>query len=101
MTWAEALLGVDVVESAGASGAISGIEYDSRRVRSGTIFVAIRGCSAAGKRLPANALSQGAAGIVTDSQEFYDGLRQTRADVPAALVAYGRRALAGISANIF
>ncbi len=45
---------------------ISGIEYDSRRVRSGSIFVAIKGFSTDGHRYIQQAISNGAVVVVVE-----------------------------------
>ena len=101
MLWGEALNGVTVVEQFDAPVPVTGVEYDSRRVQDGDIFVAMRGGSADGNRFIEAAASQGASGIVTDSLEAYNAFRLTRSNSPVALVLYGRRALAEIAANVF
>ncbi|RXH57320.1 UDP-N-acetylmuramoyl-L-alanyl-D-glutamate--2,6-diaminopimelate ligase [Granulicella sibirica] len=101
MLWAEALKGVTVVERFDAPVQVAGVEYDSRRVQHGDIFVAMRGGSTDGNRFIDIAVSRGAAGIVTDSREAYDAHRSTRPISPVALVSHGRRALAEVAANVF
>jgi UDP-N-acetylmuramoyl-L-alanyl-D-glutamate--2,6-diaminopimelate ligase len=65
-------------------------------VRPGDVFVAMRGGSVDGNRFVAGAIERGAAAVVTDSREVYAaGL-----PVPVYLVEHGRRALAGIAANL-
>ena len=80
---------------------IRGVQYDSRRVGPGDVFVAMRGGSTDGNRFVDAALEQGAAVIVTDSFQIFDQLQRDRPDVPVALVEHGRRALAEVSAAVF
>ncbi|HEX9198665.1 MAG TPA: UDP-N-acetylmuramoyl-L-alanyl-D-glutamate--2,6-diaminopimelate ligase [Acidobacteriaceae bacterium] len=100
MQWAEALREVAVIESAGSAEAISSIEYDSRRVGAGAAFVAMRGGTTDGNRYIDAAIAQGAAAIVTDSQEAYAKLRREHPEIAAAWVEHGRRALAELSAAV-
>lgn len=100
MRWDRAIAAVETVQ-VGGSGAIEvgGVQYDSRRVVPGDVFVAMRGGSSDGNRFIATALAQGASAIITDSPERFAELSQK--DVPVALVQHGRRALAEISAEVF
>ncbi len=92
----DALEGVETVARAGAAVGITGVQYDSRKMRPGDCFVAMRGGAADGNRFIAGAIERGAAAVVTDSPEvFAAGL-----SVPVVLVQHGRRALAGIAANL-
>ena len=100
MDWADALQEVTRTESGGAAGEIAGVEYDSRRVRRGAAFVAMRGGTTDGNRYINAAIAQGAAAIVTDSQEAYAKLRLEHPEMAAARVAHGRRALAELSAAV-
>jgi UDP-N-acetylmuramoyl-L-alanyl-D-glutamate--2,6-diaminopimelate ligase len=100
MRWTDVIANVDVVESAGSPGEITGIEYDSRRVDPGDIFVAMRGGGTDGNRFIDAAVAQGAVAVVTDSRAAYDDLRRRYASIGAALVAHGRRALAEASAGV-
>jgi UDP-N-acetylmuramoyl-L-alanyl-D-glutamate--2,6-diaminopimelate ligase len=100
MRWTDVIADVDVVESADVPVEISCVEYDSRRVERGDIFVAMRGDATDGNRYIDAAIAQGAAAVVTDSREAYDGLRRQDASVGLALVAHGRRALAEVSAAV-
>ena len=70
------------------------MQYDSRRVRLGDVFVAMRGGVTDGNRYVTVALERGAAAVVTDSREHV-GMNE-----PFYLVENGRRALAGIAANL-
>ncbi len=98
MRWRDLLAGVDVVASAGADVEVMGVQYDSRRVGQGDVFVAMRGGTADGNRFIEGALRRGAVAVVTDSREAFDGMRPT---VPVALVERGRRALAEVAAEVF
>ena len=46
----EAMLGVETLKRVSSSVDVRGVQYDSRRVRPGDIFVAMRGGSADGNR---------------------------------------------------
>jgi UDP-N-acetylmuramoyl-L-alanyl-D-glutamate--2,6-diaminopimelate ligase len=100
MQWADALREVSVIESAGAGAEIASVEYDSRRVRAGAAFVAMRGGTTDGNRYVDAAIAQGAAAIVTDSQDAYARLRLEHPEIAAAHVEHGRRALAELSAAV-
>jgi UDP-N-acetylmuramoyl-L-alanyl-D-glutamate--2,6-diaminopimelate ligase len=97
----EALAGIAVEARSGPEAQVSGIEYDSRRVEQGDLFLAMRGGTTDGNRYLAAALERGAAAIVTDSPEAFAALQAESPQVAAVLVAQGRRAMAGISANLF
>jgi len=98
-TWPQALANAGVIDIFGEASNIQGVQYDSRRITPGDIFVAMRGGSADGNLFIGRALAHGAVAVATDSPESFAGLRQ--AGTPAALIQHGRRALAAISANIF
>jgi len=100
MHWADALQEVTRIESSGVAGEIAGVEYDSRRARRGVAFVAMRGGTTDGNRYINAAIAQGAAAIVTDSQEAYAKLRFEHPTIAALRVAHGRRALAELSAAV-
>jgi UDP-N-acetylmuramoyl-L-alanyl-D-glutamate--2,6-diaminopimelate ligase len=76
------------------------VEYDSRRVGPGAVFVAMRGGSTDGNRYVSKAIEQGAVGVVTDTREVYEQLRREHPDIGAALVEHGRRALAELTAAV-
>jgi UDP-N-acetylmuramoyl-L-alanyl-D-glutamate--2,6-diaminopimelate ligase len=96
MRIADALADVETLGQTAAEAEVTGVQYDSRRVRPGDVFVAMRGGATDGNRFVAGAIERGARVVVTDSPEvFAAGLT-----VPAYLVANGRRALAGIAANL-
>lgn len=73
---------------------VAGLDYDSRRVKPGWCFVAMRGGITDGNRFIDNAISAGAVAIVSDSEP-------PRPGVAWAQVAHGRRALARLSANFY
>jgi UDP-N-acetylmuramoyl-L-alanyl-D-glutamate--2,6-diaminopimelate ligase len=95
MTFQQVLDGAEVLSLSGDPG-VSGVEYDSRRVTPGCVFVAMRGESSDGNRFIDSAISAGAAAVVTDS-----AAEKARAGVAWAAVPNGRRALARISANFY
>ena len=95
MTFQQLLDGAEVLSQSGNPG-ITGVEYDSRRVRHGTVFVAMKGETSDGNRFIDQAISAGAVAVVTDS-----ATEKQRPDVAWALVVHGRRALARLSANFY
>jgi len=97
----EALRGADVLRRIGEDVAVTGIEYDSRRVAPGSLFVAMRGETTDGNRYIEQALARGAVAIVTDSAAAYDATADGPLEVALAEVPHGRRALATIAANVF
>ena len=104
MRWMDAVAGMSgllsVEAASGTSIEVNKVEYDSRRVGGGDVFVAMRGGVADGNRYIETAIAQGAAGVVTDSREAYEGLRLMHPEVGAALVERGRRGLAEVAANV-
>jgi len=74
--------------------AIAGLDYDSRRVKPGWCFVAMRGETTDGNRYLDAALQAGAVAVVSDSLP-------PRPEVAWAQVLHGRRALARLSANFY
>ena len=78
---------------------VTGVEYDSRRVQPGNIFVAMRGEATDGNRFIADAIARGASAIVTDSLITF----HVEQSIPMFHVEHGkgRRALAEIAANLF
>ena len=102
MYWADLIAEITAVGSSGSSAQpITGIEYDSRRVRPGCVFVAMKGGSTDGNRYVNKAIDAGAIGIITDSSHSYDHLVVYKPDVAVAEVEHGRRALAEASAAFF
>jgi UDP-N-acetylmuramoyl-L-alanyl-D-glutamate--2,6-diaminopimelate ligase len=102
MTWDDLIAEISNVGSGGSSDApITGIEYDSRRVRPGAVFVAMKGGSTDGNRFVSKAVDAGALGIVTDSAQTFDHLTVFQPGLPALEVEHGRLALAQASAAFF
>jgi len=95
MTFQQVLDGAEVLAQSGDP-AVTSVEYDSRRVKPGCLFVAMRGESSDGNRFIDQAISAGAVGVVTDS-----AAEKPRPGVAWAVVPNGRRALARVSANFY
>ena len=95
MTFQQVLDGAEVLAQSGDPG-VSGVEYDSRRVKPGCAFVAMRGESSDGNRFIDQAIQAGAVAVITDSE-----VEKPRPGVAWALVPHGRRALARVSANFY
>jgi len=95
MTFLELLYGAEVLVQSGNPG-ISGLEYDSRRIKAGDLFVAMQGESSDGNKFIDHAIAAGAVAVVTDS-----ATEKPRPDVAWAQVPHGRRALARLSANFY
>src|SRR5215510_3156782 len=95
MNFSELLHGLGVPHS-GGNPQISGLDYDSRRVKPGWAFVAMRGEATDGNRYIDAALKNGAVAVVTDSQN-----EPPRPQAAWAVVPHGRRALAQLSANFY
>jgi UDP-N-acetylmuramoyl-L-alanyl-D-glutamate--2,6-diaminopimelate ligase len=95
MNLVDLLDGAEVLSRSG-NPSVSGIEYDSRRVKPGNLFVAMRGESSDGNRFIDKAIAAGAVAIVTDS-----AAEPPRTNVAWAQVEHGRRALARLSANFY
>jgi UDP-N-acetylmuramoyl-L-alanyl-D-glutamate--2,6-diaminopimelate ligase len=102
MLWKDLIAEITAV---GASGntpqALTGVEYDSRRIKPGAVFVAMKGGTTDGNRYIDKALANGALGVITDSSLTFDHLLVYRAGVPLIEVEHGRRALAEASAAFF
>ncbi|HEY3706386.1 MAG TPA: UDP-N-acetylmuramoyl-L-alanyl-D-glutamate--2,6-diaminopimelate ligase [Terracidiphilus sp.] len=102
MQWNDLIQQINCVGASGGSAqAIAGIEYDSRRVRPGSVFVAMRGGSTDGNKFVEKAIGAGAAGIITDCSRTFDHLVVYRPEIPVIEVEHGRRALAEASAAFF
>ena len=80
---------------------VGGVQYDSRRINEGDLFVAMRGESADGNRYVERALQAGASAIVMDARETFDRLKAAGVEVGLAHVEHGRRALSEASAAVF
>lgn len=100
MQWSTLIAGTDVLAVGDhAQADVRSVEYDSRAIRAGSLFVAMRGGSTDGNRYARQALEAGAVAIVTDSRETF-AFAHARG-MPVALVAEGRRALATVSAAFY
>ncbi len=93
MNFLELLDGAEYIAQQGDP-PIAGLDYDSRRVKPGWCFVAMRGETTDGNRYIDTALQAGAVAIVSDSLP-------PRSGIPWAQVQHGRRALARLSANFY
>lgn len=106
MQWSEVIAAVRTVETAGRGDVeVRGVQYDSRRVGAGEVFVAMRGGTTDGNDYIDAAIRKGAVAIVTDSLERFVDLRSQQPELALALVDGdangGRRALAEISSVVF
>ena len=102
MQWKQALGAVHTTANSGRADIdVRDVQYDSRRVHAGDVFVAMRGGSADGNRFVQSALRQGAAALVTDSPEVFATLQSEQPELALALVEHGRRGLAEVSAEVF
>ena len=72
---------------------IENVHYDSRKVTSGSLFVAVSGFAADGNRFIPMALDQGAAAVVT--------AKKPEGEVPYVLVPSDRMALALLGCNFY
>src|SRR5881409_1228889 len=95
MTFEHLLQGAEILSQSG-NPSISGIEYDSRRVKPGDAFVTMRGESSDGNNFIDKEISEGAVAVITDSAS-----EKPRPGVAWAQVPHGRRALARLSANFY
>src|SRR6185437_15556757 len=102
MQWKDLIAEIACVGASGdVDGEIAGIEYDSRRVKAGRVFVAMKGGTTDGNRYVEKAIAAGALGIVTDSSVTFDHLTVYHPEVALAEVEHGRQALAAASAAFF
>ncbi len=102
MRWSEAIAAMQTVHTSGRGDVdVRGVQYDSRRVSAGGVFVAMRGGTTDGNRYIDAALQKGASAVVTDSLEVFVDLRSQQPELALALVEHGRRALAEVSAKVF
>jgi UDP-N-acetylmuramoyl-L-alanyl-D-glutamate--2,6-diaminopimelate ligase len=95
MTFQQLLQGAEVMSQSGDA-SVSSVEYDSRRVKPGALFVAMRGESSDGNKFIDKAMAAGAVAIVSDAIAEASGPGVAWAQVP-----HGRRALARICANFY
>src|ERR1700688_3528597 len=95
MTFQHLLDGAEVLSQSGDP-SVSGVEYDSRQDKPGSVFLAMRGEASDGNRFIDRVIQAGAAAIVTDS-----ATEKPREGVAWPVVPHGRRALARLSANFY
>jgi UDP-N-acetylmuramoyl-L-alanyl-D-glutamate--2,6-diaminopimelate ligase len=95
MNFSDLLRGLHVPHR-GGDPQILGLDYDSRRVKPGWVFVAIRGEATDGNRYIDAALKNGAVAVVSDFPE-----QPAHRHIAWAVVTHGRRALAQLSANFY
>jgi len=95
MTFQHLLDGAEVLAQSGDP-SVTGVEYDSRHVKPGAVFVAMRGETSDGNRFIDQAIKAGAVAVVTDAPG-----EKAREGVAWAVVPHGRRALARLSANFY
>ena len=95
MTFLQLLDGAEILSQSG-NPSVSGLEYDSRRVKPGDVFVAMLGESSDGNKFIDKAIAAGAVAVVTDSTR-----ELPRPGVAWAQVTHGRRALARLSSNFY
>ena len=95
MNFQQILDGAEVLSQSG-NPSVTGIEYDSRHVKPGDVFVAMRGESSDGNKFIDRAMAAGAVAVVSDS-----ATETPREGVAWAQVPHGRRALARLTANFY
>lgn len=91
----EVLQGIEILDSAGPSpGEIASVEYDSRKCRPGSLFVAVKGRKADGHDYIGQAIAGGAGVIVCENDIQAPGALRLR-------VRDSRRALGAIARNFY
>ncbi|MEW6669130.1 MAG: UDP-N-acetylmuramoyl-L-alanyl-D-glutamate--2,6-diaminopimelate ligase [Thermodesulfobacteriota bacterium] len=96
MKLGELLAGLETLKRVGDPDTmIGGIAYDSRRVRPGDLFVALKGHSQDGHHYLREAIGRGAAAFVAE------GLEVPADDVPAVLVGDSRRMLSLLATRFY
>jgi UDP-N-acetylmuramoyl-L-alanyl-D-glutamate--2,6-diaminopimelate ligase len=117
MKLSDLLTGTDIHELTGPPGSlaaeaeVSGVAYDSRAVRPGGLFVAIRGEKADGNRFVSEAIKRGARAVVSERARPLRGNRVVTIDAAAAAdvpehvvwveVRNARQALATAASNFY
>src|SRR5277367_2987452 len=97
----EVLRGVGIVRRAGSWVDVTSVEYDSRKVKPGSLFVAMQGGTTDGNSYIARAIESGAVAIVTDSAMTFQDAAGKYSHITLAEVAHGRCALAAVAANYY
>ena len=100
MLFSQAINGVELLARSGADVEVTRAVLDSRRADGGTIFIAMRGGAADGNKFIAEAVARGASAVVTDSPDAFATVQVTNPQLVVGLCAHGRKALAGIAANL-
>jgi len=95
MNLLQLLHGAEVLAQSG-NPSVNGLEYDSRRVKPGDAFIAMRGEASDGNKFIDKAIAAGAVAIISDS-----ATETPREGVAWVQVPHGRRALARLSANFY
>jgi len=95
MTFQDLLQGAEILAQSG-NPSVRGLEYDSRRIKPGDAFVAMKGESSDGNQFIDKAIAAGAVAVISDSSA-----EKPRETVAWAQVPQGRRALARLSANFY
>ncbi len=90
MTFQHLLDGAEVLAQSGDP-SVSGVEYDSRRVKPGCVFVAMHGEASDGNRFIDQAIQAGAVAVVTDSPA-----EKPREGVAWAVVPHGRQSFGAL-----
>ena len=80
---------------------VTGISYDSRKVSSGDIFVAIKGLNADGHRFIPEAVLAGAVAVVLENDDVVDDDYFTDRNVAKIVVSDSRKALAVLSSAFY
>ena len=94
MKLSQLLQGVEVISlNADPNMEVSGMTFDSRKVKSGDLFMAVSGFATDGNRFIPSAMEKGAAVVVT--------AKKPEQAVPYAVVANDRLAMAQIAANLY
>jgi UDP-N-acetylmuramoyl-L-alanyl-D-glutamate--2,6-diaminopimelate ligase len=83
--------GLDQVEVIGDDLAITSVDYDSRRVHTGSLFCCLRGAQSDGHEFAAGAVAAGAAALLVD--------HRLDVDVPQVIVADTRFAMGWLAAS--
>jgi UDP-N-acetylmuramoyl-L-alanyl-D-glutamate--2,6-diaminopimelate ligase len=95
MTFLELLDGAEIRNQSGDP-QIAGLEYDSRQITPGDVFVAMLGESSDGNKFIDRAIAAGAVAVVTDSPN-----EVARPGVAWAQISHGRKGLARLAANFY
>lgn len=101
MLFSEIVEGIELEEQTHGSCEITSVEYDSRRVHEGSLFVAMRGSTTDGNTYIKQAMGKGAAGVLTDSREVFSNALSRWPHLCIGLAQHGRRSLAIASANFY